>query len=323
MDYCSRGREVISNEITALMALKNKLGSEFDDLIVEIGNATGKVIIMGVGKSGNVGRKISATMSSLGTPSFFLDPTEAMHGSIGLIQQNDIIIMISNSGNTQEIVSLIPNIKIIGCKIVAITQNRQSKLYEYADLSYILPNMREADEFNLAPTSSTTVTLALGDALAIVLSENRKFRKEQFGLYHPAGTLGKRLITKVSDIMHSGEELPVVFGETALINVISEISDKKLGSAIVIDKNKKMIGIITSGDLRRMLEQKGDIYTAIAKDIMNNNPVTISPNKLAIDALMIMRENGIKISLLPVVDEEKNIIGIVSINDILKLGLIY
>lgn len=323
IDYCARGKEVIDTEIESLKILKRELDNDFENIIVELANVSGKVIIMGVGKSGNIGRKISATMSSLGTPSYFLDPTEAMHGSIGLLQKQDIIIMISNSGNTQELVSLIPNIKIIGCKIIGITQNKNSKLYQYADLSYILPKMREADEFNLAPTSSTAVTLALGDALAVVLSENRSFKKEQFGLYHPGGALGKRLITRVSDVMHIGDEIPCVTIEAKGIDVINEISIKKMGSTLVIDKENKLIGLVTSGDLRRALEKKEDIYDISVSKIMNSSPNIIYEDRLAMDVLILLQEKGINMSVVPVIDYDNRVKGIINVSDIMRLGIMY
>ena len=323
MYYYSRGKEVIELEINTLVNLDKEMDGSFDTIITKLSSVKGKIILMGVGKSGDVGRKISATMSSLGVPSYYLDPTEAMHGSLGQIEKRDALIMISNSGNTEELIKIIPNIKMIGCLFVAITQNRESKLYTYADVSYLLPKIIEADEFQLAPTSSTTATLALGDAIAIVLSENRGFRKEQFGFNHPGGTLGKKLITKVCDVMHSGDEIPLVYETTVLKDVIAEIGNKKMGATLVADSKNELIGIVTNGDLRRLMEKRVDIYSVCAADIMNRKPIVIRENELAVDVLVLMQQEGIRVNIVPVVKESKEIIGIVNVNDILKLGLIY
>lgn len=323
MNYYSRGKKVIELEINTLVNLNKEMDSSFDNIITKLSNVQGKIILMGVGKSGDIGRKISATMSSLGVPSYYLDPTEAIHGSLGQIEKQDAVIMISNSGNTEELIKIVPNIKIIGCLLMAITQNQESKLYTYADVSYLLPKMVEADEFQLAPTSSTTATLVLGDAIAIVLSENKGFKKEQFGFNHPGGTLGKKLITKVKDVMHSGNEIPIVYENTVLKDVIAEIGNKKMGATVVVNLKNELTGIITSGDLRRLMEKQVDIYSVCADDIMNREPIAIHENELAVDVLILMQQEGIKMNMVPVVSDNREIIGVVNVNDILKLGLIY
>ncbi len=318
-----RGKQVISIEKSALGKLENEIGEQFENCVKIIEGCSGKIVFIGVGKSGNVGQKIAATMSSLGIPSIFLNPTDALHGSLGVLDSRDIVVLISNSGNTQEIVSLIPTIRILNCKIIAITQNKESKIAEYADCVYLLPDIHEADEYDLAPTTSTTVTLALGDALAVAISERRSFSKEQFGINHPAGTLGKRLVTTVKDVMHVGQELPIVSMEAKIIDVISEIGKKQLGVAVVTSDEGVIEGIITSGDLRRFFEKRFDVYDFMAKEVMNTNPLCIKKDMLAVDVLVMAQEKGLKANVMPVIDDDKHIEGIICINDIIRLGILH
>lgn len=321
MKYCTRAKKAIDVEITNLENLREGLNDDFDFFVEKITKVTGKIIFMGVGKSGDICRKVAATMSSLGIPSYFLDPTEAIHGSLGTIEKEDAVIMVSNSGNTEELVKIIPNIKMIGCMIFAITQNKKSNLYMLADVTYLLPPMIEADEFQLAPTSSTTVTLALGDALAIVLSEHKGFEKEQFGFNHPGGMLGRRLLTKVKDIMRIASEIPIVLETDTLKSVIVEIGNKKVGATIVINDSNRLMGMITSGDLRRAMEKQVNIYHVFAHEIMNKNPIVIGQDELVTDVLDLMKKEGVKASTIPVVSDKREVVGIININDVIRLGI--
>lgn len=321
MEYCTRGKEVLDVEIASLENLKEELNDNFDLFVMRLAKVAGKIVFMGVGKSGDICRKITATMSSLGIPSYYLDSTEAIHGSLGMVEKDDAVVMISNSGNTEELVKIVPNIKMLGCMLFVITQNKQSNLYILADVTYLLPKMTEADKFHLAPTTSTTVMLALGDALAVVLSEHKGFRKEQFGFNHPGGMLGKKLLTRVRDIMHTENEIPIVSENDTLKTAIVEIGNKKMGAAIVANDDNKLVGMITSGDLRRVMEKQVNIYSVFVGEVMNQTPIAVEQNELVTNVLLLMKREGIRVSTIPVITEGKGIVGIINSNDILQLGI--
>lgn len=321
--YLESARDVIDKEIMALEQLKLTLGDGFVKTVDVIYSSNGKVVVTGVGKSGHIGRKIAATLSSLGTPAFFLHPNDAMHGDLGMITKEDVVFAISNSGESDELLRIIPNIKLIGATLIAVSNNSTSNLAKHADIFCPIPKVDEACHINMAPTSSTTVTIALGDALAIVLSDLHQFKKDNFAKFHPAGVLGKRLTTKVSDIMHTDSENAVVHIGSSVKTALFEIAKKGFGSTIVIDSSNVLVGFITDGDIRRAMEKEINITTTLVDEIMTKIPVTISEEALAVDALMMMQQGGRRLSSLPVVNKENNPVGMLTSSDILKLGIVY
>jgi len=312
------GKRVLKEEKEALESLLNSLDDNFDKAVETILNTKGKVVVTGMGKSGLVGKKISATLASTGTPSFFLHPAEAIHGDLGMISKEDLVLAISNSGETPELLAIIPTIKRWGNKVIAITNNPSSTLAKESDIHIFLNVEREACPLNLAPTSSSTATLALGDALAVALLEMRGFTAEDFARFHPGGSLGKKLM-RVQEIMHKGEELPIVYPDTPLKETVLVMSEKGFGSAFVVDKEGSIVGIITDGDLRRFLKKGGSIDRGLTKEGMTENPKYINKDTLVVEALEIMEKYNI--TVLPVVENQKPI-GIVHLHDILKSGVI-
>lgn len=320
MDRLNEAKKVFDIEIEALEKTRDVLDDTFIKILNEIEKCKGKVIITGMGKPGHIGRKMAATFASLGTPSFYLHPAEAMHGDLGMVSNNDIIIMMSYSGESNEIIEIIPAIKLIGAKIIAITGNGSSTLARNADIVQVLPEFSEACHLGLAPTSSTTVELVYGDALAVVASEINDFKDVDFGKFHPAGALGKRLILKVEDCMAKGNELPFVNTDSLLVDAIKEMTKKGLGVVCMVDENMKLEGILTDGDLRRVIEKKVDLYTESVKNVMTAGPKRITKEKLAIEALKFIRSKNI--NNLPVVDEEDHLIGVVDWRQIVKAGVV-
>lgn len=319
MDRIKEAKRVFDIEIDALQKTKDALGDSFIKILDEVVNCKGKVIITGMGKPGHIGTKIAATFSSLGTSSFYLHPAEAMHGDLGMVDNNDIVIAISYSGESEEIVQILPIIKMIGAKIIALTGNAESTLAQTADIVQIFPPFKEACYMGLAPTSSTTAELVYGDALAVVASAIYGFKDRDFGKIHPAGSLGKKLFLKAKDLMISGEENAVVRKEATIKDVIIEISKKELGMTAVTDDNGDLLGIITSGDIRRMLQNGLNIDEKRAKDVLNKNPIYAHPDDMAIDVLKRMAD--IDITHMPVV-KNKKVIGTIKIGDIIKSGLV-
>jgi len=307
---------VFDIESNSISQLKSKLTDDFTMSVTEILNSDGRIIVAGIGKSANIASKIVATFNSTGQPSIFLHAADALHGDLGNIQKNDIVICISKSGNTKEIKLLVPLIKKLGNKVISICGNFNSYLAKESDFCLDVSVDKEACPNNLAPTSSTTAQLVMGDALAVCLLELRDFSDEDFARFHPGGILGKRLFLKVSDII-SEQSKAFVSPNSTLQEIIVEISAKRLGSAAVINQSK-LIGIITDGDLRRMLEDSPDISNIIASDIMSDSPRTISPDMLASEALTILEKNNI--SQLIVLDNSEYK-GIIHIHDILKEGI--
>lgn len=319
MDKIAEGQRVFNIEIEAMQKMRDALDGTFVKILDLITNCKGKVIITGMGKPGHVGTKIAATMSSLGTPSFYLHPGEAMHGDLGMVSENDVVIAISYSGESDEIIKILPNIKMIGAMIVGITGNPNSTLAQSSDVVQVLPKFKEACYLGLAPTSSTTVEMAYGDALAVVASAIYGFKDADFGKFHPAGSLGKKLILKVDDLMSSGDKNAVVHINASLKDAIIEITKKGLGVVSIVDDNDTLLGIITDGDLRRQMEKEADIYSLRVEDIMTKNPKTISSGKMAVEALNMLKEKNL--SCLIVVDGDKAV-GTIRSLDIVKAGIV-
>lgn len=318
IDILEEGKKLFDVEIQAMEIVKNALDDRFVEIVKLICDCTGKVVITGMGKPGHIGTKIAATMSSLGTPSFFLHPAEAQHGDLGMLRDNDVVIAISFSGESEEVTRLIPNVKLIGAKLVGISGNENSTLIKNSDYSFVFPPFKEACAMNLAPTSSTTVALAFGDALAVCASRIYGFNEKNFALFHPAGSLGKKLVTKVADLMKFGDKNSVVKVGTSLKDAIVEMSNKALGIVNVVDGDK-LVGVFTDGDLRRALANSIDVYNITIDELMISNPKTTTSDIMAIEALKIMNDKNI--SALPVVDGGK-LVGTIRINDITGMGIV-
>lgn len=319
MDAIEEAKKVFDIEINTLKKLRDSLGNSFVGILDAVINCEGKVILCGMGKSGHIARKISATLASLGTQSFFLHPAEAMHGDLGMVSHKDIVIMISNSGETEEVIRLIPSLKIIGARLIAITGKGNSTLSKECELTQIIDVEREACLLNLAPTSSTTATLVYGDALAVVASMRNGFGKSDFGLYHPAGTLGKKVFIKVKDIMATDDNVPKVITGTKITDAIMEMSKKGLGVVTVINEQGQLIGLLTDGDLRRAIEKKIDMYKDTIDTIMTKRPKSLTADILAAQALKNLRENSI--NNYPIVDADMHVIGVLTWQQIVKAGI--
>lgn len=319
MDILSEGRKVFDTEISALEKTRDTIDDIFVEIVKWITKCEGKVIITGMGKPGHIATKLAATFSSLGTPSFYLHPGEAMHGDLGMISKNDIVIVISYSGESDEIISIIPNIRIIGARIVGITANKSSTLAKEADLVQILPEFEEACCLGLAPTSSTTAELCYGDALAVVASRIYGFSDVDFGKLHPAGSLGKKLVLKVKDIMTRGDDNAIIGENNTIKDAIVEMSRKGLGIVSVCDDDLKLCGVLTDGDLRRLMEKNADIYKTLVKNVMTQNPISTEGSVFAIDALRTFKE--LNITAMPVI-KDKKVIGVVRLQDIVGVGIV-
>lgn len=319
MDKLAEAKRVFDIEINALKKTRDELDEAFIRILDLITNCEGKVVITGMGKPGHIATKLAATFSSLGTPSFCLHPGEAMHGDLGMISKNDVVIAISYSGESDEIIQILPNIRLIGATLVAITANSNSTLAREADVTQILPEFEEACYLGLAPTSSTTAELCYGDALAVVASRVYGFKKEDFGKVHPAGTLGKKLILQVADLMARDEENAVIGENASLKEAIVELSKKGLGVVNIVADNGRLLGIITDGDLRRQLEKGADIYNLQAIDIMVESPITIEKDELAIRALNILKEKNV--TCLPVL-YHGCLVGTIRLQAILGAGIV-
>jgi len=317
-------RRVLKHATEALSALGDSLNGEFSRAIDAILGVEGRVIVSGMGKSGHVARKIAATLASTGTPALFLHPAEASHGDLGMVTRADALLMLSNSGETAELADLITYGKRLSVPLIGMANNPDSKLLQASDVSLLLPKAQEACPMGLAPTTSTTMMLALGDALAVALMERRGFSADQYRDFHPGGSLGKKLI-RVSDIMHRGEELPLVAPETPMRDVLITMTSAKFGIAGyagVVDKKGALIGIITDGDLRRHMEP--GLIEKLARDVMTANPKTVSPDILASEALTFMNTGKPRVTYLFVVDPKAKLrkpLGFLSVHDILRAGL--
>jgi len=314
-----RARAVLDVEIEALEALKASLDGNFERAIGLIETCQGRVIVTGMGKSGHIGKKIAATLSSTGTPAYFLHPAEGSHGDLGLVTHGDVVLAISNSGETPEILGILPLIKRFGLPLIALTGKPDSTLGRQAEAILNIAVPKEACPMNLAPTASTTATLAMGDALAVVLLERKNFTPEDFALFHPSGALGKRLLLRVSDLMHTGDALPLIPLETPFMDALLVMTSKKLGMVILIDKAGFMVGILTDGDVRRALMRYPDTRDIKVSEVLTCSPRTIEADALAVSALRLMEQH--KITVLVVLDSSGQPQGVVHMHDILKTGI--
>ncbi|MEJ2763915.1 KpsF/GutQ family sugar-phosphate isomerase [Photobacterium sp. MCCC 1A19761] len=317
-DYCGHGRKVIEIEVEALQKLTQYINGSFSEACRLIAACTGKVIIMGMGKSGHIGNKIAATLASTGTPAFFVHPGEASHGDLGMINKGDVVLAISNSGEASEILTLLPVIKRLGIPLISMTGKPESSMAQMAQIHLQITVDQEACPLNLAPTSSTTATLAMGDALAIALMESRGFTADDFALSHPGGALGRKLLLRIADIMHTGERLPMVGEQATIKDALLEVSRKGLGMTAVVDDQQNLLGVFTDGDLRRLLDNRVDIHTTAIGEVMTRQPATIAPNQLAAEGLKLMEER--KISGL-LVTENDQLVGALNMHDLLKAGV--
>ena len=317
-DYIDVANRVLDIESAAIKDLKGTLNKSFVEACEACGNCKGKIIVMGLGKSGHIADKIAATFASTGTPAFFIHPSEAIHGDLGMIDKEDIVLILSYSGETEEIVSLIPIIKNMGITIIALTGNQKSKLSNEATINLNVEVKEEACPMNLAPTASTTAALAMGDAIAVALLEKKGFTKEDFAKSHPGGVLGKKLLLSLGDIMHEGDEIPIVYETDKLASGLIEMSEKALGMTAVLNNDNDLVGIFTDGDLRRTLENKVDIQSTYMKKVMKKDPYTMSAETLAYNAVAIIQE--MKITLLLIV-KDKKVIGALNIHDLFRAGV--
>ena len=319
-DFIATGQQVITTEQAALETLKPFINDNFQQACQLILECKGRVVVMGMGKSGHIGNKIAATLASTGTPSFFVHPAEASHGDLGMITAQDVVIAISNSGEAHEILSILPVLKRLHIPLISITANGQSSLAQFANISLEIGKSVEACPLGLAPTSSTTATLVLGDALAVALLAARGFTAEDFALSHPGGALGRKLLLRVSDLMHSGDNVPIVQEQTLIRDALLEISRKGLGMTAVVNQQGQLTGIYTDGDLRRTLDLEVDIRTSPIVQVMSKNPKTIRQHLLAAEAVALMEEK--KINGVIVVDEQHKPIGALNMHDLLKAGVV-
>lgn len=317
-DYCDFGRKVIDIETKALQNLAQYINGSFSEACHLIASCTGKVIVMGMGKSGHIGNKIAATLASTGTPSFFVHPGEASHGDLGMIKKGDVVLAISNSGEASEILTLLPVIKRLGIPLISMTGKPESSMAKLAQTHLQITVEQEACPLNLAPTSSTTATLAMGDALAIALMKARGFTADDFALSHPGGALGRKLLLRIADVMHTGEMLPIVTEQATIKDALLEVSRKGLGMTAIIDSKHKLSGVFTDGDLRRLLDNRVDIHNTTIGEVMTRKPTTISPQVLAAEGLKLMEDR--KISGLLVTEDER-LVGAFNMHDLLKAGV--
>ncbi|MCP9438336.1 MAG: KpsF/GutQ family sugar-phosphate isomerase [Nitrospira sp.] len=314
------GRRVLEVEARAVSALIDRLDDTFVQAVDLLERCEGKVVVCGMGKSGLIGQKIAATLASTGTPSFFVHPAEGVHGDLGMLARGDALIAISNSGETQELLQVLPYVERMGIPVIALTGRMNSTLAKHADVALDVSVAEEACPLGLAPTASTTATLAMGDALAVALLRRRGFQQEDFALFHPGGTLGRRLLIKVKDLMHAGSAVPMVKESTAGMTAILEMTEKKLGMTTVVDERDELVGVITDGDVRRFLQRGGDIVHATAKDLSTENPKTIGPDDLAAKAVEIMER--FSITTLVVTAGDRRILGVIHLHDLLKNGIV-
>ncbi len=320
MDKLEEGKRVFDIEIEALQKTRDALDHTFVQILDLVTGCKGKVVVTGMGKPGHIATKLAATFASLGTPSFYLHPGEAMHGDLGMVSENDIVIAISYSGESDEIVKILPNIKMIGATLVGITGNAASTLAQVSDIVQVLPEFNEACYLGLAPTSSTTSVLCYGDALAVVASGVYGFKNADFGKFHPAGSLGKKLVLKVEDLMTKGTDNAIVHVNVLLKEAVVELSKKGLGMVSVVDDEDNLQGVITDGDLRRQLEKGVDIYSLMVEDVMTKKDITtVGGKRLAVEALNILKKRNI--SCMPVLDGKK-VIGTIRLQDIIGVGIV-
>ena len=315
------GRAVLDTEAEAITALKQRVDEKFVTACRHMLQCEGRIVVTGMGKSGHIGDKIAATLASTGSPSFFVHPGEASHGDLGMITAKDVVIALSNSGETDEILTILPIIKRLGVPLITLTGNPDSRLARAAEANIDVSVAKEACPLGLAPTASTTAALAMGDALAVALLEARGFTEEDFARSHPAGSLGRRLLLRIEDLMHSGDTLPTIGKEANLSDALLEMSRKGLGMTTVVDANGKLLGLFTDGDLRRLLDHgEVAIQQLTVGEVMHSNFTTITSERLAAEALRIMDEK--RINALPVVDSEGRLTGALNMHDLLRAGVV-
>jgi arabinose-5-phosphate isomerase len=315
-----KAKEVIRKEAEAILNLEKKINSEFQKAVEIILRCRGRVIVTGIGKSGIIGKKIAATLTSTGTAAFFLHPVEGLHGDLGLVRRDDVVIAITKSGETEELQQLFPLFKRLGVPIISLTGSPSSQTAEKSDVVLDVSVDEEACPNNLVPTSSTTAALVMGDALAIALLEERHFSAEDFALLHPGGYLGKRLLLKVKDVMHTGNSIPMVFENAEMKDIILEMTSKRFGATTVVNDKKELVGIFTDGDLRRLVERTEEIFKLKAREVMIRNPKTIEEEALAAKALNRMEFYNITCLIVP--NGNKEPVGILHLHDLLKAGVV-
>jgi len=316
-----QAKAVLEIEARGITSMIDRLDDNFARAIELLHGCRGKVVVTGMGKSGLIGRKISATLASTGTPSFFLHSGDAVHGDIGMVMKGDVILAVSNSGDTDEILTLLPHFKRHAFKLIVMTGKPDSTLAQAGDVVLDVGVAEEACPLGLAPTASTTAALAMGDALAVVLLEKRGFKEEDFAMRHPGGILGRKLLLLVEDLMHRGDQLPLVGEETQMKEALFEITSKRLGVTGVVDSHGGLVGVITDGDLRRGLESKGDIFKLKAKDLMTRHPKTVAAQTLAAEAVAVMEQYPIT-SLFVLEDGSRTPLGVIHLHDLVKAGIV-
>ncbi len=320
VNFQKLGSEVIATELAEISALQNRIDESFTAACELLLDCKGRIVVTGMGKSGHIGGKIAATLASTGSPAFFVHPGEASHGDLGMITKNDVVIALSNSGNTAEIATIIPILKRFGVPLISMTGDKNSTLATAANINLDVSVSKEACPHDLAPTSSTTVALVMGDALAVALLQARGFTAEDFALSHPGGSLGKRLLLHVADIMHSGERVPKVAENASVSQALLEMSKKGLGMTAIVDGEDKVLGLYTDGDLRRSLDKNIDVHSTAISDVMTRNCRTTTPDELAASIVKMMDDHGI--NGLLVVDENNKLIGAFNMHDILRAGIV-
>jgi arabinose-5-phosphate isomerase len=313
-------RKTFEIEAAAVSGLAVRVGAEFASAVEAVLRCTGRVVVMGMGKSGHIGRKIAATLASTGTPAMFVHPGEASHGDLGMITSADIVLAISNSGESEELTAILPTLRRLKVVLIALTGGAQSALAQHADMVLDSSVPQEACPLNLAPTASTTAQLAMGDALAVALLDARGFRPEDFARSHPGGSLGRKLLTHVSDVMRSGDAVPAVTPDVSLGELMREMSAKGLGASAVVDGERRVLGVFTDGDLRRLIEKGADLRAMRAKDVMHPNPRTLAAAALAVDAAALMEQY--RITSVLVVDEAGRLCGALNTNDLMRAKVI-
>lgn len=319
-DYVNEAKSIFDKEILALEKTKIAIGKDFEIIVDLILNCEGKLVLTGIGKPGHIATKMAATFASLGTPSFYMHPGEAMHGDLGMVEKKDVVMLMSYSGESEEVVRLMPVLQEIGCVTVAITGNSKSTLAKECKYHFYFPEFEEACYMHIAPTSSTTALLVLGDAMALVVSRAKNYTKEDFGLHHPAGALGKKLLVKVKDLMYIGDANATILEGSTLRSAIVEMSSKGLSMVTIIDADNHLKGIITDGDLRRMLERGVDVYNESVDNVMTKEPKYIDYREMAVNALQFMSNQ--RITGMPVLDESKKVVGSILMQDIFKAGIV-
>ncbi len=313
-------RQTFEIEAAAVLGLASRVGPEFSEAVQIVLSCSGRVVVMGMGKSGHIGRKIAATLASTGTPAMFVHPAEASHGDLGMVQPGDVVLAISNSGESAELTAILPMLKRQGVPLIAITGGLQSSLAEHARVTLDSSVEREACPLNLAPTASTTAQLAMGDALAVALLDARGFKPEDFARSHPGGALGRKLLTHVSDIMRSGADVPCVAPQATFSELMREMSNKGLGVSAIVDTGRHVLGIFTDGDLRRLVEKGIDLRMATAQQVMHANPQTVRADALAVDAVALMEQH--RITSVLVVNAQGELCGALNTNDLMRAKVI-